>query len=36
LDESFPAGEEQHIDWLATQLGLIAGIRLQNHQQSML
>lgn len=36
LLEDILAGEEEHIDWLETQLDLIGRIGLENYQQSML
>lgn len=33
---SILAGEEEHVDWLETQLALIEKIGLENYQQSML
>jgi bacterioferritin len=35
LFEKILASEEEHIDWLETQLELIQRIGLQNYQQSM-
>jgi bacterioferritin len=36
LLEDILAGEEEHVDWLETQLGLIKQIGLQNYLQSQL
>jgi bacterioferritin len=35
LFEKILASEEEHIDWLETQLELIQRVGLQNYQQSM-
>ncbi len=36
LFEDILAGEEDHIDWLETQLNLIERVGLENYQQSMM
>lgn len=36
LFETILASEEEHIDWLETQLELIGRVGLQNYQQSMM
>lgn len=36
LFENILASEEEHVDWLETQIGLIEKVGLENYQQSML